>query len=128
MTLAGYYQSSIGYRSCLIHKTIRILEGFSKTLHTYLQTSFPCPTSSTSLPRTPSPKTPTFDDDDAVGLGLSERVGGDTAVLSAVLRLAAADLHRDHPVGVGDVVLGARELLVTLVPLHLWREAGVVSS
>ena len=66
----------------------------------------------------------TFDDDDTVRLGLSERVCGHAAVLPGVLGLTAADLHRDHAVGVGDVVLAAGQLLVALVPFHLQRRSA----
>ena len=71
-----------------------------------------------------APSPPTFDNDDAVGLCLTQRVGGDTAVLSGVLRLATADLHGNHAVGVSDVVLAPGQLLVALVPFHLRAGGG----
>ena len=52
-------------------------------------------------------------------------VGGNTAVLSTVLRLAVDDLHRDDAVTVRHRVLVLAQLLTALIPFYLGVEEKV---
>lgn len=61
----------------------------------------------------------TFDDDDARGLVGAVHVGGDAAVLAAVLGPAVDNLQRDHSVRVRHRVVELRQLLSVLVPVNI---------
>lgn len=61
----------------------------------------------------------TFDDEEAVGFVLAERVLGLADILSGVLLLAGEDLQRDHAVRVAHVVVELAQLFSVLVPLDL---------